>query len=349
MKIANIELVLPQEDYSLKTKFYGGGTCFIREAKNAWLGTDMDISVFGFKENFKNYTPTDMLSHSFVLDGWARDRIRMGEPITNVLSSFNQFDIVLHNHIGLHVNTLGSKIKEVFWSPFGKSEHAHPDVPYRLNYLPDEIYLHGKNYTVQIGIHIDEFQESKKEDYVFQCTRHDEQTNSIEVAKNCIKYGIKGYFGGPIFGDSRIPKYLLWDYIDNKNTFYLGTMTHEDKMEKYKHATMTTLLFQRNPPFNMSAIESLSCGTPILILDHDVPDMTYKDSMGDGGTSEQFFKKVSRGCNLEYSGINFKECFEKAKTMSQRKCYERSLKYSHVKMLESFEKALRQVYADKKT
>ena len=343
MKIAYVELVLPQEDYSITPKFYGGGTCFIREAKNAWLG-NIDISVFGFKLNFRNYTKTDLLSHSFVLEDWARDRIRMGEPITKVLPSFEQFDIVMHNHIGMHINTDGSKIKEVFWSPFGKSEHAHPDVPYRLNYLPDTTYVHGKNYTVQIGVHIDEFQENKKEDYIFQCTRHDNQTNSIEVAKNCIKYGIKGYFGGPIFEDPRTPKYPILDYIDNKNTFYFGAMDHEDKMEKYKHARMTTLLFQRNPPFNMSAIESLSCGTPILIPEKRVQDMTYSDSMGNGGYSEQFFKKVSKGCYVEYNGTNFVECFEKAKTISQKECYERSLQYSHIKMLDSFEKALRQIY-----
>ena len=48
MKIANIELFSPYEDYSISPKNYGGGTCFAREAKLAWLNSDMDFSIFGY-------------------------------------------------------------------------------------------------------------------------------------------------------------------------------------------------------------------------------------------------------------------------------------------------------------
>ena len=48
--------------------------------------------------------------------------------------------------------------------------------------------------------------------------------SSIEIAKECIKYKIKGIFAGTIGKD-----YELMDYIDNINTFFLGEISDNEK------------------------------------------------------------------------------------------------------------------------
>lgn len=61
------------------------------------------------------------------------------------------------------------------------------------------------------------FIEREKEDYIFQCTRHDAAFNTIPVADFCNIYGIKGIFAG-----SCDYSYDLLSHIDNVHTFYLG-------------------------------------------------------------------------------------------------------------------------------
>ena len=344
MKIANIELFTPQEDYSYVPNSYGAGSCFAREAKLAWLGK-IDFHLFGFESNFSEYKKKDK-SPTFVLDDWAIKAIKEGKLITDIIPDMAQYDIIIHNHIGFAINT--GKIKQVFWSPFGKSEDAHPDIKYRLNYRESKIYPEGtKNYPVIIAPHINEFYEpSEKEDFVFQCTRLDEQTNAIEVIKQCNKLGIRGYFAGPIFFNMNKEHYPLEKYIDNKNTFYLGVISQEKKLEMYGKARMAPFLFKRNPSFNMSVIEALNYGTPILVPEEDLQERGASNCMEETNRyDKQFLKKMNTG--LFYNGKNFEECWEQSSKISSLDCWIKSQEFTHTKMLESFKKALYQIYYDK--
>jgi hypothetical protein len=350
MKIAYLELFIPMEDYASYTKDYSGGTCFIKEAKLKWLNSDIEISIFAFNNNFRNYTEEDKKSRSFVWRDWVVDEIKNGKPIIEVLPDFKDFDIIMHNHIGFHVNTEGSRLKEVFWSPMGKSEDADPRVNYRLNYLKSKEYLKGtKNYDIQIGPKIDDFfKPTEKEDYVFQCTRLDEQTNAIEAIENCNKYGIQGYFAGPFFLKSDGKVYSFNGYIDEKNTHYLGVITTEEKMQRYAKARVGTFLFQRNPSFSLSAVECLAAGTPIMIPEEDLENRLVNNSMGKTGIIDDFqaLKEIGGNCVVKYNRDNFVECFQKAKAIKPVDCWIQSRKWSSEKMLESFKDALYQIYYD---
>jgi hypothetical protein len=155
--------------------------------------------------------------------------------------------------------------------------------------------------------------------------------------KNCIKYGIKGYFAGPIFFNVHHEHYPIEPYIDHKNTFYLGVISQEKKLEMYRKARLGSFLFKRNPSFSMAAVECLSCGTPIMIPKEDLQERGVRNSMEETGIyDKQTLQELS---DIRYDG-NFVECFEEAKKRDPIDCYRISLKYSHTKMLESFEIAL---------
>lgn len=353
MRIAYVELDLPYEDYAIYQKAYGAGTCFAREAKLAWLNTDIDFNLFAFRDNFINYTEEDFKSKSFVWDKGVVERLRDGEPLRTVVPPLADFDIIMHNHRNLWINTDGTNVKQVFWSVFGEPTDAHPNIKYCLNYRQTKPAHNSKvkNYAVQIGPRIDlEYKPRKKEDFVFQCTRLDNQTNAGEVADNCRKYGIKGYFAGVGFRDNNGILYDFNKHLDSVNTIYLREISYETKMDYYGRARLAPFLFKRNPSFNFSVIEALSVGTPLLVPEWDLEERESKDSMGHGGflIDHQFLKTmVADGRGFLYNGDNFKECFEKAKEIDGRTCHDMALKYSHIEMLKSFEKALREIYADK--
>ena len=198
-------------------------------------------------------------------------------------------------------------------------------LPAHINNHNDKA-AHGKTFYITLGKDIPEiFVPSNKENFIFQCSRHDSIMNTIEVAKNCLKYKIKGYFAGPIFNN-----YNLMDYIDNENTFYLGNISEEKKLDYTKRAKLYTLLIQNwTPPFNQSAIEALSMGTPVLANEIGFLSKIIKD------------KK-----NGFIFNNNFLECFQAAKDIDQQKCYDSVSNYTYVNMIKSFYSAFEKILKD---
>jgi len=144
---------------------------------------------------------------------------------------------------------------------------------------------------------------------------------NIDIAKECIKYGIKGIFAGPI------RDYPLLDYIDNKNTFYVGILSEEDKLNYTKKAKLYTLPLKWEVAFNQSAIEAGGLGTPILA--------TKK------GWFNEYIKENING--FFYDGTNFLECYQKSDKIDQRLCWESAKEFSIENMINSFYKAFNEI------
>jgi hypothetical protein len=145
--------------------------------------------------------------------------------------------------------------------------------------------------------------------------------NSIEIAKNCLKYGIKGYFGGPVHGN-----YPLLDYIDNIYTFYVGVLSEEEKLDYTRRSRLYPILADWDVVFNQSALEANGEGTPILVAKR--------------GWFNGYLKE---GVNGYFYSDNFIEVYQKSLEIDQEKCNIEAQKYSIFPMINSFLKTFNEI------
>ena len=329
MKIAYFDLGITNffEDYSINPKGYGGGPCFARWAKEVLNKDGNTFIIIGQDGNFKNLGPNENTKACFSFPKSHLDLIKNGYPVDNVIQGLQDFDILIHHHDCLHINKGNLKAKSIHWSLSGRSDGGHPlndcdllyDASQKINWASQKIKY------VQIGKSIPNFKFNQKEDFIFTCTRHDESMNSIEVAKNCIKYNIKGYFAGPIHN-----QYPLQKYIDNKNTFYLGILTEEEKLDYTKRSRLYPILANWDVVFNQSALEANGEGTPLLTTRR--------------GWFNSYIKENENG--FFYDGDNFLDKFEESLKIDQEKCNKSAQEFGIHPMINSFIKSFKEILKD---
>ena len=221
------------------------------------------------------------------------------------------------------VNLDGIKAKFCVWS-VGYGGELNPDIKHMLyynKYQQNRCAPDTRKYKVTIGKKIPKYDFYNKEPYVFQCTRHLDIFGSIEIAATCKHLGIQAYFAGPIENG-----YPLLNYIDNKTTHYLGVISEEEKIKYLKKAQLCTFYHKWPTPFNLSAIESLSYGTPIAVTKVGFWESLVSPSNGFYITDAQSFKQ-------QFDSNHF----------SQLYCWKSALPYSEENMLASFRKAFEEV------
>jgi Glycosyl transferases group 1 len=326
VKIAYFDLGVTNffEDYSIYPKNYGAGPCFARYAKE-FLNKEHIFIIIGQKENFKNLRETENKSCCFGVNIEALNAIRNGYPPAKIFPELQDFDIFMHHHDCLWINPSFSKAKSVHWSLSGRADGGHPynDLDLLYDHTQVAAWPNQKIKYIQIGKEViseENFSPSIKEDFIFTCTRHDELMNSIEIAKNCLKYNVKGFFAGPIHNN-----YNLLDYIDNKTTIYLGLLDEEEKIKFSRKARIYPIFANWDIVFNQSVLEANSNGTPIFVTKR--------------GWFKNYVKEDKNG--YFYDGNNFIEIYEKSYNISQQECNLAAQQYGIKPMLESFMKGIR--------
>lgn len=326
MKICYLDLQInqPPEDYAINAKRYGGAACFARYAKILLNNEKDNFFIYGSKSNFENVGKDENKENCIVLDDSRIDYIRSGGPIKNAIIGSENFDIIIFHHDCMTLNVQGLKAKLVHWALMGDGRANHPNTPYTLLYNPGERAVHGKSFPIVIGKYVPEsFTQYQKENYIFQCSRHDGHMNSIDVAKFCLDNKIRGIFAGPI-----LESYPLMDYIDNSTTFYLGLISEYEKISHLKTATATTYLHTWDTAFNLSAVESLAYGTPIITSRRGC--FNYLTQEGKNGFFWDF-------------NSNLLEIYQKCQTLDQRTIWESAQRHSHTAMINSFYKAFEEI------
>ena len=325
MKIAYFDLGYSHEQYGLCPTKYGGGGVAARYLKE---DPDIEFHIFAQKKSFLNVSFLERVDRCHSLPDNILQAIMNGHSLDSIfnMSDF-KFDIILHPHTCASINRGSFKGPVVHFCGFDGTAGHH---------LNDYILLYDDTFSpkfgekpkyIRIGKPVPEkFNFYPKAPYIFQCSRHDDHMNSIEVAKNCSENHIHGYFAGPIHGS-----YPLMEYIDNKYTYYLGEIDESTKLGYYRHATLFTLLHKWNPPFNQSVIEAQAQGTAILVNNQ-------------GPFFNKYLKHEING--FDYSKISFREAFEKASNISQKACWESAREYDVSVMVNSFKKALSDIHKE---
>lgn len=328
MKILYLELKATDfyEDYSCNPKYYGGGPCFARWAKELMNDSLNEFWIVGPKESFRNLKNTERRDRCIGLDNDALSSIRNGISILNFLEA-NSFDIICHHHTCMSINKNNIVPPVVHWSGFGRGDAGHPNNDYILLYTPGGKPVFGEKYKyIKIGKPVPkEFVNIEKEDFIFQCSRHDDHMNTNEVVDLCNNHKVRGYFAGPIHNN-----YPILSHIDNKHTFYIGSISEEIKLEFTKRARMTTYLHNWDTVFNQSVIESWGVGTPILANNRGFFSSVLKD-----GVNGYFF-----------NGQNFLDIYNNIHKINQKACWESAKNYSVEEMIESFKRAFEEIVSE---
>lgn len=325
MKIAYFELGFTEyyEDYSIMPKRYGGGPIFARWAKEMLNNAEHQFFIFAPAKCFDNLMKNERRDRCVPVSEEALTLLQLGVPLKQIFPRIDEFDIVCHHHTRFGFNKKNLSIPVVHWSGFGVGGAGHKNNDYILLFDHNSKAIFGeKQKYVRIGKTVPlTFKEQNKSDFIFQCTRHDELINTIDIAKECIAEKITGYFAGPI--DS---KYNLLDYIDNKNTFYVGIIPEQIKLEYTKAARLYTLPAKFDVNFNLSVVEANGFGTPVL------------------ASNRGWFKDyIKHGLNGYFYNSNLKEIFDLAKNANQQACWESASEFSIPKMVDSFTTAFQEI------
>lgn len=312
MKILYLDLNYPDliEDYSVKSNKYGGG----RIVPSALLHSLNDMGhTFDISANEKCFEGIDekYKSHCHSIPDVVKNYIRTG----GYLSAFvdlKQYDIILHNFHSVKLNTTSTNIKDVVWL-VGFGEHVNPlnerVILYNDYQNPTISNFKTRIYKARIGVPFIEFQEYKKDDYIFSCHRQNVSFGAKTMMEIAHDYKLKYVTAGP--KDQNFPD--IMDFVDNKYVTYLGVISEEEKIERYKHAYCSTHIHSWNTPMNLGAVQSLSYGTPIIAR-----NLGFWPSLVQEGLNGYFVKdnegliKALEDCK----GLKQKDCYDSAKHLS---------------------------------
>lgn len=319
MKIAYFDLnfTFYHESYSIyNANRYGGASVFakyLKEIPNYYIFADEKCfdtvdDIHETKERCVFITPKQRLE------------LQKHVPLKEIVDfDFSDFDLIVHHHVSSPLNLQGLKAKQLIWN-VGYQDYIHPRVENLLlynQYQKPNIQNPKTNvFYFQLGTLIPiTCPTNKKENYIFQCCRHCTEFCSVEVADFCRKNRIKAYFAGPIVGD-----YPILNSIDNKYTFYLGEISQDEKLYYTQHARLYCLLFNWHAPFNLSMIEALSHGTPVVTT-----NINFTASIIKHGYNGFFARDDSE----------LLKAWDLAPKIEPINCYRSSLRYSHFNMLDS--------------
>ncbi len=330
MKVAYLDLGFSKEDYSLNPRKYGGGAVLARYMKE---DAACDFHVFAPQEAFENVGENERKDRCHAIDRSICNAFQHGAALEGTF--WNQFDLILHGHTCFSFRRGTCTKPLVHWSGFDGSA-GNPGNDFILLYDPSFHPQFGeKAKYVRIGKPVPEtFVPSVKEDFVFSCSRHDDHMNSIALVKQCLQYGIKGIFAGPIHNG-----YPLLDYIDNKTTFYLGEIDEVTKLDYCRRARLFSILYAWNPPFSQSLIEAQGQGTPIYVNRR-------------GPFLKTYLKEGINGFSEEYEGFGglkeqtLEDAFRMAKGVDQRECWLSARQYDTSVMIRTFKQAFEEIVAE---
>lgn len=325
MQICYIDINAPDciEDYSYASVTRYGGGRIIAAALLEKLDT---LHIYANPICFDNVR-TGKINQCFSLGDEAREAIKNGAPIKNYIADADQYDIFFHHFSHIHLNLEGCRSqKQVVW-PVGWREPVHPlnenIMLFDKENQEPQIQGTAKIYDITIGPKFEPFQEYKKKDIIFQCSRHFSHYNSILVAKLALKYEIQTIFAGPIENG-----YPLMNFVDNKTTHYIGVIDQKTKQDFYKRAKLNTQFQGYNISVTLAGKEAASYGCPILATPV--------------GGWNSFIKPGINGFKFVTEN-HFIEAWEKRNLILQKHCYNEALQFSENRMVEMVLKALEEI------
>jgi hypothetical protein len=323
MKILNIELS-KNEEVGINTKKHGGGAIFLRWAKQILKD---EFFILAPKECYENLSLEDYTKNCLILPDPAIETLKNGYPIFDLLPNANDYDIIIHNQENFAFNLNGIKAKQVCWLSF-INQTVHPLNHACFIYSYDQkqrVFSPTKTYKIQIGDYVPEvFSPIENENFLFQCTRLDSVMNPNKFVDLCNKHKIKGLFAGPIL-----------EHIDNINTFYLGLISNEKKLELCKKARLFNCCQSWETIFNLSAISALGQGCPII---------ANKEK---NGCFRYLVEENKNGFFFDGNEDNFLDIWNKSSIINRQAIWETAKKWNQIEMVKSFYGSFEKIIYDK--
>lgn len=323
LRIAYLDLGHSREQYGLQPTRYGGGGVVARYLKE---DPEVDLHVFAPAEAFENVGRDERVDRCHVWPEGLAEALRRGAPLQREWFdlTIGGVDLILHPHTCETINRGSLSVPVVHFCGFDGTA-GHPGNDYILLYDESFRAIHGERAKqVRIGKPVPAtYIPHPKAGYVFQCSRHDTFMNTLEVARQCRRYGIPGYFAGPIHNG-----YPFMEEIDGKVTHYLGEIDEATKLAYCRHARLFTLAHQWEVPFSQSIIEAQGQGTPIWATKRG-PFLNRYLQCGING--------------FDASSTTLLEAFERAVSLDPQLSWQAARAYDVSVMCAMFKRALREI------
>ena len=244
------------ESYNYKGDKYGGG----RIVAAPFLDKFDNFHIFANERCFVDI-PINKKSQCHALNDEQRGGIRAGMSLETFVPNLDNYDLIFAHQCGVYINTQKERKKST-WT-LGWKEQVNPGYKHFCYFSPFQYPILQRTdhvtHKVVIGPRVDHFHKYEKQDFLCQISRQSKIYSSIEVAELCNKYGIKGYFAGPIDKD-----YPFLDSIDNRNTFYLGEISLDEKIALVEKAKLVTQMQHHFGLITLFAKEAMVRGCGVL-------------------------------------------------------------------------------------
>lgn len=327
IRVAYLDLGISKEQYGLSPTRYGGGGVVARYLKE---DLEVDFHVFAPPEAYDNVGRHEAIHRCHVWPEGLADTLKRGAPLQRgwfEVAMGGVPDIVLHPHTCETINRGNVSCPIAHFCGFDGAA-GHPGNDYVLFYDDTFIPRFGeKPKYVRIGKPVPEtYTPHPKAPYVFQCSRHDDHMNGLETARQCRRYGIKGYFAGPIHNG-----YSLMEEIDGRITHYLGEIDEATKLAYCRHARLFALPHQWDVPFSQSIVEAQGEGTPIWATKRG-PFLT---------------RYLEEGVNgYDAATVSLLQAFNAAEYIDHQACWRAARAYDVSVMVSTFKRAFREIVAE---
>lgn len=324
MKILYISLVGDEEpeDISLFPSSYGGSNAVPRGLK---YYSDIDFWYAGSPIIYNKLEKSADRAKFIPLINQDRASLLNGVELNKIIKFANNFDLIFHSQTRLFLNT---NIKQCVWG-VGFYEEFHINhkhvLLFSLKHQHPQFNSRPFVYEFVLGVEVPKFKNYKKENYGLVIGNQRSQLQSAALANLCNQLSIPCVFAGKIDKDY---KEEFLKSIDNKNTTYLGEVSHQKKIELNQKARCVFQLHTNYSCFTLAGKESLSYGTPVICTPNG-----------------EFPEIITNGVNgfLVNNTNEIIQAYHASKDVLQIECYKTAEKYSMDKMINSLRLAFEKV------
>lgn len=315
LKIA--QLILPW--IALPPKGYGGTERIVSWLTEELVRRGHEVTLFASGDSQTSAKLSSIVKKALTLQQNVHDTIAVNlYPLCHVASCFRraaEFDII-HSHAQYLALPFSAVCKTPTAHTFHRKFEGLPDEEFLVKYFKNEKFISisdnqrefGLNFvaTVYNGIPVQDFEfEKEPGEYLFWAGRVIDKKGPLEAIRVAQKTGIPLKIAG-IATESDFYKEEIKPKIDGKLVTWLGEQDHRGMVGLYKNALATLFPVKWREPFGLIPVESMACGTPVVVYSCGGAAETVVDGQV-GFVVEPEMAKIEKNSFVKTTGLKIQK------------------------------------------
>lgn len=317
------------EDYGyLNASRYGGG----RVVASAFCYHYDNFFIASNAKGFESFTENESRANTIVLSNADRFAISKGFQVKSVIPNADDFDLFVTHHPSVHLNLSGCRSqKQTSWT-IGWRETADERNKHIIcfDFKHQQPQMDPNKHTFHhalIGNRVPAFQEYKKEDFLFFCSRQCDIMGTKELVNLCFFNKIPLILAGPLaegYEDLTKAEEVTGGLIK-----YVGVISSDEKIDYMKRSRACPILHLWPSPGSLLGVEAQVYGNPLIVTNT--------------GWWPSYIQQGKNGFIVN-SKQDFLDAYAKSVVLLQRDCYNAGAVYNSDSMMEKFIKCFEEVY-----